>query len=200
MTYKIFCEGKLDESFLRALVLYLNKDVPPNSFVITKGWTNLNLLENEFKKNTDNGGKNLVIFDADGEANNGGFKTRKAEILSKKESLHIEFDLFLFPNNEDDGMIENLLETIISPTHNCLMDCFDKYIDCILANSGKNGISYTSPGLEDKLYAYIDSFAMSKTKKEQIKKYNYFFEDINYWNLNHDYLIPLKAFLSERIS
>lgn len=51
------------------------------------------------------GGVNLVIFDADAD-----FEDRKKKLILWKERCHVDFELFLFPNNKDTGELEDLLE------------------------------------------------------------------------------------------
>jgi len=99
----------------------------------TNGWTNIPNIEYEFKENTDNGFANLVIFDADEEKNGGGFAIRQAEIQALK-SDSIDFDLFLWPDNQTDGDFELFLSKIVNPEHQCLLDCYEHFEDEVRAN------------------------------------------------------------------
>ena len=56
-----------------------------------------------FKDNTIAGGKNLLIFDADTISNQGGYTVRSNDIFTQKQTLGIDFELFLWPNNHDDA-------------------------------------------------------------------------------------------------
>lgn len=69
-----------------------------------------------------NGGTNLVIFDADDD-----FDKRKEELLLWKEHQNVAFELFLFPNNNDIGELEDLLEQIIYKENQPVMDCWSDY-------------------------------------------------------------------------
>ena len=108
----------------------------------------------------------------------------------------IDYPLFLFPNNKDDGDFETLLENIINKDdHQQLLDCFGKYEGCI----GKSN-RYNTPNRKAKMYAYITSFRHNKTNLKEVKKGNWFFDDKEYWNLAAPYLFPLKDFLEKNVN
>ena len=54
----------------------------------------------------------------------GGFEKRKEFLLEIKERLSLDFELFLYPNNQDDGIFENLLERIVNPKHKRIIGYF----------------------------------------------------------------------------
>ena len=107
----------------------------------TGGYTNLDQFAVQMQRNTDNGIKNLVIFDADF-PKEGGFEKRQAELLNLKEKEKVDFELFLFPNNQDDGTFEHLLEHLATEEHKGLLECFEGYESCI---RGRNNPKYVSP-------------------------------------------------------
>ena len=119
---KIFIEGEKRDvpeyKFLEAVLTHW--DVPSDKYVIiaTDGYKNLmnstEIMTNVrlMQSNTDEGGVNLVIFDADTEKNEGGYDKRKEELLKRKEELGLEFELFLWPDNRSDGDVEVLMERI----------------------------------------------------------------------------------------
>ena len=76
------------------------------------------------RANTDAGGKNMVVFDADTADNNGGFEKRKADLLAKRDELGLKFDLFLWPDNSRDGDVEVLMEDIAR------IDLYPELFDC----------------------------------------------------------------------
>lgn len=165
--------------------------------VTTNGWTTLHLIDNKFKENTDQGGKNLVIFDADTTLNGGGFTQRKQALEAKREELGIEFDIFLFPDNQSDGDFELLLERIINPTHSGLLGCFTNYEACLLRlNSENEQILYKIPMRKAKIYSYIDAFPKSRRQEELFKKNDFFFDNPEFWDFNSEALEPLKAFIA----
>ena len=157
----------------------------------TGGYTNLDQFAVQMQRNTDNGIKNLVIFDADF-PHTGGFEKRQAELLNLKEKEKVDFELFLFPNNQDDGTFEHLLEHLATEEHKGLLECFEGYESCI---RGRNNPKYVSPDQKAKMYAYVSTQTDPKDIK-MFKKGDWRFNQTDLWNLNVDYLTPLKDFLS----
>ncbi|MEZ4943369.1 MAG: DUF3226 domain-containing protein [Saprospiraceae bacterium] len=195
----IFIEGKIDEGFLKAFIshLYIDKEIKEYKIINIGGWTKLKLSANEFVKNSDEGGSNIVIFDADSQDNGGGKKARESEILAKKIELGLEFDLFLFPNNSNDGDIESLLEKIINNKHSCLFDCFQNYLDCIGGYLDRDGniIYNTNLARKSKIFAYIEALPIDKKNKLDFTH----FSNNEYWDLSSEYLNPLKNFLDKHL-
>ena len=157
----------------------------------TGGYTNLDQFAVQMQRNTDNGIKNLVIFDADF-PHTGGFEKRQAELLNLKEKEKVDFELFLFPNNQDDGTFEHLLEHLATEEHKGLLECFEGYESCI---RGRNNPKYVSPDQKAKMYAYVSTQTDPKDIK-MFKKGDWRFNQTDLWNLDVDYLKPLKDFLS----
>ncbi|GAK35623.1 DUF3226 domain-containing protein [Bacteroides graminisolvens] len=160
----------------------------------TGGYTNLDQFAVQMQRNTDNGIKNLVIFDADF-PKEGGFEKRKAELLSVKAEKGVDFELFLFPNNKDDGTFEHLLEHLATEEHKGLLECFEGYESCI---RGRNNPKYISPDQKAKMYAYVSTQTDPKYIK-MFKKGDWRFNQTDLWNLDVDYLTPLKDFLSSNL-
>ena len=161
----------------------------------TNGWTNIPNNEYEFKENTDNGFANLVIFDADEERNGGGFAIRQAEIQALK-SDSIDFDLFLWPDNQTDGDFELLLSKIVNPEHQCLLDCYEHFEDEVRANDPEEE-KYDTPGRKGEMYSYISLQKMSQKQKKELSKGYWMFDDSKYWDLSSDALKPLIEFLKK---
>ncbi|MGB1205895.1 MAG: DUF3226 domain-containing protein [Chitinophagales bacterium] len=195
---KIFVEGKGDDKFLKSYLTFLENEIVLNTYEIipTRGWTKIPKLVNLFQENTDAEGTNLIIFDADSFKNGGGFAKRKAQLEAYKTTHQLEFELFLFPNQQNDGDYETLLENIINQEHSKLLTCFSQYENCIENTvDEKNEPKYVLPIRKAKIYSYIDAFPKSRKQKERFKRGDFFFENEKYWNLKADYLKPLKDFL-----
>ena len=158
----------------------------------TGGYTNLKKFAVQMQRNTDNGIKNLVIFDADF-PKEGGFEKRQAELLNLKEKEKVDFELFLFPNNQDDGTFEHLLEHLATEEHKGLLECFEGYESCI---RGRNNPKYVSPDQKAKMYAYVSTQKKNSKETTEFKKGNWYFDRAGWWNLEVDYLKPLQDFLS----
>ena len=204
----IIIESKSEESvecnFLKTFIKkIIKKDIDKFvNFYPINGWTSLKNIRIPLEKGDFIQKKNIIIFDADDPSkDNGGFQNRKNKIENKIENMikgfkdKIDYPLFLFPNNKDDGDFETLLENIINPKHQQLLDCFGKYEGCI-----EKSDQYNTPNRKAKMYAYITSFQHNKTNLEKVKKRNWFFDDEEYWDLAASYLFPLKDFLEKNVN
>ena len=147
---------------------------------------------------TDQGGINLVIFDAD---NN--FETRRASILEWKKQNGLEFELFLLPNNQDKGELEDLLENIINPNTRPIMDCWEHYEKelCTLDIPGRTPPPLTIPAKKTKIYGYLEALlGTSENDKKKIKEREREYHNALHWNLDAEYLLPLMECLEKWIS
>ena len=201
--FQIIVEGDADVKFLKDYYRHLFKQQAPQGSIShpgkdndTGGYTKLQ-SENAIgamRQNTDLGGINLVIFDADED-----IETRREELLAVKEKYGVEFELFLLPNNKDKGALEDLLEAIINPDNKPVMDCWQNY-EGELKNvriPSKIPPTLTIPAKKTKIYAYLETLlGKSRSQKELIKEKNRDYENTQHWNLDSDYLEPLKDFLS----
>ena len=110
--FKIFVEGDADKRFISQLLEFLFKtSIDQGNIIKTSGWNCLvspkteEVYVNQMNRTSADGGVNLVIFDADAD-----FEDRKKKLILWKERCHVDFELFLFPNNKDTGELEDLLE------------------------------------------------------------------------------------------
>jgi len=207
MSINIFVEGN-DSNFIEKYINHILPAIDKNSYKIipTGGFTKIHKSVSFFVENTIiDKGINLVIFDADDESKNyGGVDARRRFLESKKAKLGIDFEYFLFPNNESDGDYESLLEQIINTKHKCLFACFEGYQTCISSRKDvlDNNI-YNTPIRKTKIYAYVDSIKKSKDDEDRFKKRNektckgddFLFENQELWDLDNEYLTPLRDFL-----
>lgn len=197
---QIFVEGKNDENFINSYIKYIvsydtYKIVPVN------GYTNIEKVVSLFKENTENKGINLVIFDSDYKRNGGGIETRKKYIQNVLKDNSISAEIFLLPNNKDEGNLETLLENIINQDHKCVLECFESYEKCLrgFKDDNDNPI-YITPNTKAKIYAYIESMKKTNPDKSRFSKdKDFLFDNSYYWNLDSKYLEPLKEFLLENL-
>ncbi|WP_341777595.1 DUF3226 domain-containing protein, partial [Helicobacter pylori] len=77
-----------------------------------------------------------IIFDADikeeSQESDAGFNNKLKHIREKFKEKGIDFpkeQIFLFPNNQDDGDLETLLLKIAK--HDEFLKCFEGYLECI---------------------------------------------------------------------
>ena len=154
------------------------------------------------RANSDSGEKNLVVFDADTTANNGGFAMRQKELLEKGKALGLSFELFLWPNNQSDGDVEVLMESIArKDLYPEFFDCFSKYEHCISQRKNEKGEPfYTTPNRKGKLHTYFNSLPISNTKKNKFGSGAWRWTDTSIWNLDADSLHPIKDFLLKHLS
>ena len=191
MTVKVFVEGKADKKFITDYLRHLNIGYPNNFEIISTGggWTKLPNLDNQFIENTNDNGINLIIFDSNNDP-----KQRRTDILDSKDSLGIDFELFLLPDDQKLGDLEILLSNIINSKHQVIFDCFEKYQAC-LDNSQR---PYRIPTLKTKIYAYQDTL-LSKRNSDMAKEDSRDYRNPDHWNLDDKYLEPLKKFLSSHL-
>ena len=194
--FTIYVEGIADVVFFKQYIHHLwGVEVPENSIVKLDGWTNLKGVtwQQRMKTMTDNGGTNIVIIDADKDID-----ARCSDVLTWKEQNGLEFELFLLPNNEDTGALEDLLENIINPNNKPIFDCWEGYEKELvkLDISGRTPPPLTTPAKKTKIYGYLEALlGESKSQKELIKEPNRDDENTQHWNLDAEYLGALKKFL-----
>lgn len=133
--------------------------------------------------------KTILILDADAPNCQ---KTRLSLLENfRQEGLAIpEENIFLLPNNLDDGCLEDLLLQLVGDKAEAIFDCFESYKDCI----HQIDKHYTKPDLKTKVYAYSEITTASGNERKR----DYTNHDI--WNLNHEALNPLVEFLTKHLS
>ena len=206
--FLIIVEGDADKKFFLDYFHHLFGEQAPKDSIIhsgrdndaTGGYTKLKSEEalQAMRKNTNQGGVNLVIFDADEDT-----EARRKELLAIKEEFGVEFELFLMPNNKEAGELEDMLEQIINPNNQPVMDCWQTYEGELekVRIPTKIPPTLTIPAKKTKIYAYLETLlGKSRSQKKLIKDANRNYENTQHWNLNAEYLEPLKEFLINNIS
>ena len=102
--FQIIVEGDADKKFFKDYYHHIFREKAPKNSIThpgkdsdTGGYQKLR-SENSIgamRQNTDMGGVNLVIFDADEDT-----ESRRAELLAIKDEFGVEFELFLLPNDK----------------------------------------------------------------------------------------------------
>ncbi len=202
MEIKIFVEGIADVKFLKDYISEIyNIALKKENIIKTKGWTNIlseksngEFIRNQIIKNSDDGGLNLIIFDADN-----SYNQRLEEINNWKERNNLEFEIFLWPNNSGTGDLETVLENIINPENSLIFDCWNNYEDCLIKTTIKDREQpLTTPARKTKIYGYLEALlGETKSQKKMIKEEKRDYKNIEYWHLNSSFLIPLKTFLDK---
>ena len=204
--FLIIVEGEADKRFFEDYYHHLFHEKTPMGSIMhpgkdsdTGGYMKLRKEDsiNALRQNTDAGGKNLVIFDADDDC-----ETRRQELLAIQEEFGVEFELFLLPNNKDAGELEDMLEQIINPNNQPVMDCWTTYEGELekVRIPTKTPPTLTIPAKKTKIYAYLETLlGKTRSQKKLIKDANRNYENTEHWNLDAEYLEPLKKFLSENL-
>lgn len=200
--FRIFVEGDADKKFLSDYYHHLFMEKAPQYSINhtgdlkgdkTGGYKKLSDEINirEMRINSDQGGVNLVVFDADED-----IEVRRQELETIREQYHVEFELFLLQNNQDAGALEDMLENIINPNNCPILDCWEDYEKELikLGITGRTPPPLTTPAKKTKIYGYLEAL-LFKSQKEQIEEKKRDYENTQHWNLDAEYLEPLKEFL-----
>lgn len=202
--FQIIVEGDADKKFFEDYYHHIFGKKAPKSSIThpgkdgdTGGYQKLKSEDaiGVMRQNTDMGGINLVIFDADEET-----EARRSELLVIKEEFGVEFELFLLPNDKDAGALEDLLENIINPNNQPVMDCWQTYEEKLreVRIPSKTPPTLTIPAKKTKIYAYLETLlGKSRSQKKLIKDANRNYKNTQHWNLDAEYLEPLKEFLQK---
>ncbi|MCQ2690733.1 hypothetical protein JT069_01780 [Helicobacter pylori] len=210
----IYTEGKSDKNFLSwCLNVWKNEDHFDIIYVEGKN----KLFSDEFCKRIENILNNkdqaykqvCIIFDADkkeSQEKGVGFDNKLKYIREEFKEKGIDFpreQIFLFPNNQDDGDLETLLSEIAN--HKEFINCFESYLDCIKKKEHYKPIKNIRKsmwyaylevlGLED-LYTKKNIFDNTggKVKNEYEEDYEKLKKAIEF---ESELLIPLKNFLGQ---
>lgn len=205
--FQIIVEGDADKKFFEDYYHHLFNEKAPKGSIShpgkdgdTGGYQKLGSEDaiGTIRQNTDLGGINLVIFDADEDPD-----ARRSELLAIKEEFGVEFELFLLPNDKDAGALEDLLENIINPNNQPVMDCWKTYEEKLgeVRIPTKTPPTLTIPAKKTKIYAYLETLLdKSKSQKKLIKDANRNYENTQHWDLDAGYLEPLKKFLTDKLN
>ena len=200
--FLIIVEGEADKKFFENYYHHLFHEKAPSGSIIhpgkdddTGGYQKLRREDaiNAMRQNTDVGGKNLVIFDADEDC-----EARRKELLAIRDEFGVKFELFLLPNNKDAGELEDMLEQIINPDNQPVMDCWATYEGELekVRIPTKTPPTLTIPAKKTKIYAYLETLlGKTRSQKKLIKDANRNYENTQHWNLDAEYLEPLREYM-----
>jgi hypothetical protein len=182
----IYCvvEGKTDEWFLTHVAALLGKTlISKKNFHVTNGY-DAKFIENAFpfiEQAQKNGFRPVVFADADS-----NFQTRSQELNIQLTASNLGgTPVFLFPDNNSVGALENLIFSTVPAQHRGILACFDNYNNCI------NG--YTQADNKSKLYAYSE--ATSQLNKDK----SIDFRNATFWNLSQTSIPALYQFLGTHL-
>ncbi len=190
--FTIFAEGKSDTKFIADYLKTIFGLDPGNvAFVPLGSWSGYKTEGKPtaaIRQAHDSGKRIILIADAD---NN--FEDRQKEVLSDFDRFKIPVALFLFPNHQQPGNLEDLLTDIA--VRRDLMACFFEYEKCVAQYRKKLGHA--------RIYAYLDMLLSDRPKQEREKLLKAEHRDYTieqHWNLHHHALQSFKTFLSSLLS
>jgi len=158
----IFCEGITDQIFIGHCLsefwkLDLQKAFKNKKISSVKLGSYCEIIEiggcgelknqivlDRMRDNKEEGGINLVIFDADysvdneGEkkgTGNNGYVSACQKLSDIKRQHNVEFDYYLWHNNSSDGEVEDLLLQLIPVEKQCVMNCIADHHSCLVATN-----------------------------------------------------------------
>lgn len=176
----LFGEGIADEKFLKDFIKS-QFGIEEIKYINVKGKDSIHLVKNEFEKNTDQGGVNLLIFDADS-----NYANARDNIIRQREEVGVEFEIFLFPDNNGVGALEDLLLKLTVPEHSGIFECFTPFNFCLKSKNPH----YNVPDLKTQIYSYLSfqKLEANEGKRDYTQ---------SCWNLSNLDAKPLRDFLSE---
>lgn len=150
------------------------------------------------KQNSVDEIQNIVILDAD------DISAQRQMLEKVKQELKMDFPFFLLPDNAGNGELENLLEQIIHPKNQVILDCWNNYEVCVGQhdNPTRPGFKYTIPAKKSKIYSYLEVLlGETDSEKELAKDPKRDFTNANHWILDgtKEPLKPLHDFLKRHL-
>ncbi|HAM84154.1 MULTISPECIES: DUF3226 domain-containing protein [Butyricimonas] len=203
---KIFIEAKNNKTseyhFLQTIIniFFPKMDV---EFIFMDGIGNLynETILNQIKLAQEIGEQVIVFADADTEDKGIGYEKRKKEIENGMTTHNVSFHYFLYPNNQNDGDVEKLMENAARrDLHSTFFDCFEDYERCVSGSKDESGEpKYNVPNLKGKLHTYMAAQKLPRKLCKRFGSGDWLFDNPHYWNLNVDTLQPLKEFFAANL-
>lgn len=182
---KIFVEGKSDKIFIDFLLLHFFEIDDKSIVVDVEGKDKLKnspLLVNERRRSENS--KNLIIFDTDSIEKKGGREERLKELQEIKTLLNTEFSIFLLPSDdENDGMLEDLINKCFKEEFNFFDDCWSSMIGCINVSEMEK---LNIPAQHGFLYSKIDLFSKYEVQDVEESKSKIPYHSLDIWNFERD--------------
>ena len=203
---KVFIEAKNKETseyhFLQTILNVFFPEVEVE-FICMNGIGNLykETILNQISLAQENGEQVIVLADADTIAKGFGYAKRKAEIDNGMVAHALSFPYFLYPNNQNDGDVEELMENAARrDLHSTFFDCFEDYERCVSGAKNESGEpKYNVPNLKGKLHTYMAAQKLPRRLCNRFGSGDWLFDNQDYWNLNVDALKPLKEFFTANL-
>lgn len=200
---RIFIEAKNDKTsehyFLKTIIATFFPGIEVK-FIFMDGIGNLynETIVNQINLAQENGEQVIVLADADTTAKGYGYAKRQKEINDGMAAHALSFPYFLYPNNQDDGDVEMLMENAARrDLHSTFFDCFEDYERCVSGMKNESGEhKYNVPNLKGKLHTYMAAQKLPRKLCKRFGSGDWLFDNKDYWNLEADALQPLKEFFA----
>ncbi|HAT80986.1 MAG TPA: hypothetical protein DCS17_06245 [Flavobacterium sp.] len=205
---RIFCEGHSDQRFLRDFI-FLTYNISITDSELKKnekiyrldGWSNLKIqkekIVEDFSEYTS-----LIFLDADDKKviDKSGFDATIKFVTELMATWNwSKYDIFVLPNHQDTGTVEDLLENVINKKHSQIFECWNEFENCLSKDK-----SLTIPAKKSKIYSYLECLhGVTNQEKDKCKDPNRDFQDESLWdirNLENPYISKLKTFLDKHLN
>lgn len=203
---KIFIEARNNNTaeyhFIKTIldIFFPERDV---NFIFMDGIGNLfkETITNQISLAQENGEQVIVLADADTKAKGYGYAKRKAEIDKGMADNALSFPYFLYPDNQNDGDVEVLMEKAAQhDLHSTFFDCFEDYENCVSGVKDESGEpKYNVPDLKGKLHTYMSAQKLPNNLRKRFDSGDWLFDNKDYWNLDVEALQPLKDFFTTNL-
>lgn len=200
---RIVVEGKEDIRFLEDFIMcHFDIDLKDNKkiFLNMGGKDTWKKQQTSLQRIQSSSHTKLLVFDADSpeqDEDNGGFQNRLKWCKEKAQETSIEFnDIFLFPNNNDNGALEELLRSMAVIQE--YFECWNNYESCL---KSKKLLNFNLPDKHTMMYAYTET-SIKPQKGEQVAGTKRTYFDKKRWDLedlDNPYLKSLYDFLEPYI-
>ncbi len=218
----ILLEGKADMSFIRDYLKHIYKDKikDNNSTNLLNSTNTISLILNQTKIKIEVVGgvskiidnlrakiqeykdaeyKILIIQDADDtkkDKKEGGYEQRRKKIAELEKELDTKLQLFLFPNNKDDGDLEKLLLKIANNEKlSSVINCYQKYADCVSEITKNQKLQESLLEDKNKVFTYFRVYTDMQKAKEENRTYT-----TDLWELDNNELNELRNFFIKNIT
>ena len=204
---RIFCEGISDQLFFRYFlkihygVAISDKELNDNKLIQNlDSWNKLKVqkpqITESFSEYTS-----LIFLDADDEKvkEKPGFKATIDFVTELMTAWNwTKYDIFVLPNHQDKGTVEDLLENVINKKHSQIFECWSEFENCLSKDK-----SLTIPAKKSKIYCYLECLhGVTNKEKDKCKDSLRDFQDENLWdikNIENPYILKLKTFLDKHL-
>jgi hypothetical protein len=204
---RIFCEGISDQRFLRDFlkvhyeINISDDDLKKNRYIENMGsWNKLPSLDLKIKESYSDY-TSLLFLDADDEkvTDKPGFEATIKFVNELMTAWNwTKYGIFVLPNHQDKGTVEDLLENVINKKHSQIFECWNEFENCLSKDK-----SLTIPAKKSKIYSYLECLhGVTNQEKDKCKDPNRDFQDESLWdirNLENPYILKLKKFLDKHL-